>query len=150
MSNHTMCLAENNLDSDTDSNPDESLQYYQPIDAEDDSSDHGPENGFATLHLNEDGETKGTDDDDDQEDEEETIREASNTATLRALTEDERRRNAPLTPENAARVMEGMRRVSFAGLAPDWARRVPEDQWIHQLRRLRRPPSPCPSGALGN
>ncbi|KAG4989239.1 hypothetical protein JHK82_031569 [Glycine max] len=35
--------------------------------------------------------------------------------------EDENRRNVPLTTENAMRVMEAMRGVSFAGVVPDWA-----------------------------
>lgn len=73
------------------------------------------------------------------------MREVSDTAIRRAFREDESRRNAPLTAENAMRVREAMRGVSFAGLAPDWAHQVPEDQWIDRLRRLRQPqPQPAP------
>ncbi|PPD66692.1 hypothetical protein GOBAR_DD36426 [Gossypium barbadense] len=60
----------------------------------------------------------------------------------RAFREDERRRNAPLTAENAMRVREAMRGVAFAGLTPDWANQIPEDRWIDQLRRLRQPQRP--------
>lgn len=57
--------------------------------------------------------------------------------------------NAPLTAENATRVMETLRRVSFAGVASDWVTRDPDDRWVDwatrdpdnrwvdQLRRLR-------------
>jgi len=37
--------------------------------------------------------------------------------------------------------MEAMRGVSFAGVVPDWAARDPDDNWIDQLRRLRRTPN---------
>ncbi|OMP02405.1 hypothetical protein COLO4_11142 [Corchorus olitorius] len=77
----------------------------------------------------------------EEEEEEERMREASDTAIRRAFREDESRRSAPLTPENAMRVREAMRGVSFAGLAPDWVGQVPEDRWIDQLRRLREPQS---------
>ncbi|PPR90513.1 hypothetical protein GOBAR_AA30169 [Gossypium barbadense] len=60
----------------------------------------------------------------------------------RAFREEERRRNAPLTAENAMRVREAMRGVAFAGLTPDWANQIPEDRWIDQLRRLRQPQRP--------
>ena len=76
-----------------------------------------------------------------EEEDEVRVREAADSAIRRAFREDERRRNAPLEPETATRVMEVMRGVSFSGLAPDWADRVPEDQWIDQLRRLRRTPT---------
>ncbi|KAL2639089.1 hypothetical protein GLYMA_06G163400v4 [Glycine max] len=45
--------------------------------------------------------------------------------------------NAPLTAENAMRVMETLRSVSFAGVASYWATRDPDDRWIDQLRKLR-------------
>jgi solute carrier family 25 iron transporter 28/37 len=59
---------------------------------------------------------------------------------LRAFREDESRRNAPLTPENATRVMEAMRGVSLGSFVPDWAGGVGGEQWIDELRRLRQPP----------
>lgn len=62
----------------------------------------------------------------------------SETAIQRAFIEDENRRNAPLPAENATRVMEAMRGISFTGLAPDWSGRVGEDTWINQLRNIRR------------
>ncbi|KAE8039350.1 hypothetical protein FH972_011771 [Carpinus fangiana] len=122
--------------SDSETNSDETQEHYQPISAvgydDDEDSDRGrsdedghhglangayytrseevAENGIASLQI------------------------------LRAFREDESRRNAPLTPENATRVMEAMRGVSFGGVAPDWAGQVPEDQWIDRLRRLRQPP----------
>lgn len=55
----------------------------------------------------------------------------------RAFREDESRRNAPLTAENASRVMDAMRGVRFPGSAPEWADEVAEDRWIDRLRRLR-------------
>ncbi|EFH68633.1 predicted protein [Arabidopsis lyrata subsp. lyrata] len=68
----------------------------------------------------------------DGESEEET-----ETEIRRAFEEDERRRRSPLVAENAVRVMEAMRAISFPGTAPDWASDVNEDRWIDQLRRLR-------------
>lgn len=94
---------------------------------------------MSSLHLNDDLE---------KEDEEERMREVSDLEIRRAFREDENRRNAPLTAENAMRVMEAMRGVSFGGLAPDWADRVPEDRWIDHLRRMRRPPAS--STTIGN
>lgn len=96
------------------------------------------ENGVLSLDLSDE-------DDIEEDDEEERIMEESDMAIQRAFREDETRRNAPLTPENSMRVIEAMRGVSFGGLAPDWAAQVPEDQWINQLRNLRRP-SPATSG----
>ncbi|GLU20528.1 hypothetical protein SLE2022_367220 [Rubroshorea leprosula] len=148
-------VQENTAGSDSDSNPDDAPEYYQRISAVEDvehedrsdpdeqaNSDeehhndsyrnryrHQVENGISSLHLSEDV----------AEEEEERMRMASDLAIQRAFREDESRRNASLTPENAARVREAMRGVSFSGFAPHWANQVPEDQWIDQLRRLRRP-----------
>ncbi|XP_052175843.1 protein bfr2 [Diospyros lotus] len=150
--------------SDSDGSP----EYYQPISAGDgdedvsyqsssdlesyggESSSHPLANGYAhgvvdeisSINLSDDEERKSSDDDAKEEEEEEEemrMREASDSAILRAFREDESRRNAPLPAETASRVMEAMRGVSFSGSAPVWADRVPEDQWINQLRRLRRP-----------
>ncbi|KAL8027047.1 hypothetical protein ABFS82_14G067500 [Erythranthe guttata] len=133
-------------ESDSESNSDDSSEYYQPIstaDGEDDeetnASDRLPngwvENGLSSLDLT------------DEEDEEEEATE-SESAIERAFREDERRRSAPLTEENAVRVMDAMRGISFGGsgggggaAAPDWAGQVPDDQWIDRLMRLRRPSS---------
>lgn len=166
-----MCFyfAENAAGSDSDSNPDDSPEYYEPISstADDDDvhiSDQIPnhvqnsddeecdessyfhrlpngyancvENGISSLDLSdEDGEYK-SEVEEEVEAEEERIR-----AVRRAFREDESRRNTPLTAENATRVMEAMRRISFGGVAPDWTSQVPEDQWIDHLQRLRRPPA---------
>ncbi|XP_004235376.1 uncharacterized protein [Solanum lycopersicum] len=163
-------IQENAAGSDSDSNPDDSPEYYEPISstADDDDvhiSDQIPdhvqssddeecdessnfhrlpngyvncvENGISSLDLSdEDGEYKS-----EVEEEEERIRAASDTAVRRAFREDESRRNTPLTTENARRVMEAMRRISFGGVAPDWTSQVPEDQWIDHLQRLRSPPA---------
>lgn len=149
--------------SETDSNPDENPDYYQPISAigEDDSGSdsdrvdysrnsastlhHLPngflgENGIASLSIYEAADQKSSEEDEEDDEEAERSIGASNSAILRAFQEDESRRRAPLRPEDAVRVMEAMRGVSFGGLAPDWAQRVPEDQWVEQLRRLRQPP----------
>ncbi|KAF8018759.1 hypothetical protein BT93_H3613 [Corymbia citriodora subsp. variegata] len=152
-SNH---MDENGHGSDTDSNPDESAEYYQPISDTDSESDsladlphllpngYCVENGVSSLSVDDGLDLKSSEDDaDDQEEEEEEeerTREGYDAAMRRAFREDETRRNAPLTPHNATRVMEAMRGVSFGGLAPDWAQSVPEDQWIERLRRLQQPP----------
>lgn len=97
--------------------------------------------GMSSLGLHEDVErNKSSSEDEGEEEEEEEEEAASDSAITRAFREDENRRNAPLTPENASRVMEAMRGISFTGLAPDWADRIPEQRWIDQLRRLRQPP----------
>ncbi|KAJ0979293.1 hypothetical protein J5N97_014767 [Dioscorea zingiberensis] len=86
------------------------------------------ENGVADLDLN------GGEGGSEEEEEMEKEREAS---ISRAFREDESRRNAPLTAENSARVLEAMRGVAFPGVAPDWAGEVPEERWVDQLRRLQ-------------
>ncbi|KAL7081960.1 hypothetical protein ACP275_14G071100 [Erythranthe tilingii] len=142
-------------ESDSESNSDDSSEYYQPIstaDGEDEeetnASDQDPnlnfhrlpngwvENGLSSLDLT----------NEEEEDEEEATE--SESAIERAFREDERRRSAPLTEENAVRVMDAMRRISFGGgggggaaAAPDWAGQVSDDQWIDRLMRLRRPSS---------
>ncbi|KAK4770725.1 hypothetical protein SAY87_031257 [Trapa incisa] len=157
--------AVNGHGSDSDSDPGEIPDYYQPISAvgdDDSGSDsdqvdyrrnsatalrHLPdgfvgENGVASLNINEAAvDQKSSDEDEDVDDEEQArSTETSNSAVLRAFREDESRRSAPLRPEDALRVMEAMRGVSFGGSTPAWALRVPEDQWIEQLRRMRQPP----------
>lgn len=150
--------AENGLcESDSDSNSDDSPEYYQPLsttgeneeEEEGDVSDQDPnhnfhrlpngwvENGVESLDLS----------DKDDEGEEEAME--SERAIERAFREDERRRNAPLPAENAVRVMEAMRGFSLGGggAAPDWAAQVSEDQWIDRLLRLRRPSSSTASAA---
>ncbi|KAI8015869.1 hypothetical protein LOK49_LG05G01477 [Camellia lanceoleosa] len=143
-------------DSDTDinTNTDDSPQFYQPIsDVSDPANSDGDsdadsifphlangyansiENGISSIDLSDDEDTKSNAEDDDDE----RMREVTDSAIQRAFREDESRRNAPLTAETATRVMEAMRGVSFGGFAPDWANRVPEDQWINQIRRLRPP-----------
>ncbi|KAL6537954.1 hypothetical protein OROHE_012241 [Orobanche hederae] len=144
--------------SDSDSNSDDFLENYQPIstfdngggsedeDGEGDSSDldlvrnfHHLPNGLSSLDLNNDDHE---DDEDEEEEEEDAIAVTESERALElAFREDERRRDAPFTAENAARVMEVMRQVSIGGSGPDWAVQVPEDQWIDRLRRLRQPSS---------
>ncbi|XP_021909969.1 uncharacterized protein LOC110823798 isoform X2 [Carica papaya] len=167
---------ENRSGSDTESNLDDDVpQYYQPIsavDGDEENPDHQvnsdeehygfqvsdrrglsngycahgeAEDGISSLRLQEDVEQKSDSEDEDDE----RMRHASDWAILRAFRTHETRRNAPLTAENVARIMETMRGVSFGGLAPDWATQVPEDRWIDQLRRLR-PPSATPSSTLQN
>lgn len=98
----------------------------------------GAEHGISVLEPGRDGTEE-----EEEEEEEDNMREASESdvAIRRAFREDEDRRNAPLAPENAVRVREAMRGVSFPGWAPEWAHHIPEDRWIDQLRRLRLPPS---------
>ncbi|KAE8729081.1 hypothetical protein F3Y22_tig00004004pilonHSYRG00113 [Hibiscus syriacus] len=152
----------NGSGSDSDTNHEDAPEYYQPISAVDDDDDvdqedlddqvnsdeehrhrnlsngyiNRVENGISSLHVG------GVATERDEEEEEERRSEASDTAIRRVFSEEESRRNAPLTPENAMRVREAMRGVSFAGLTPDWANQIPEDQWIDQLRSLRQPQRP--------
>ncbi|GFP80567.1 hypothetical protein PHJA_000200100 [Phtheirospermum japonicum] len=131
--------------SDSDSNSDDLPELYHPISTADNSGDedegdpsdqdlihhfHHLPNGLSPLDLS---------DHEDDEEEEEAAATESEGAIERAFREDERRRTAPLTADNAVRVMEAMRQISFGGAAPDWAARVPEDQWIDRLRSLSRP-----------
>lgn len=74
--------------------------------------------------------------DEEAEEEEERVRQLE-ASISRAFSEDERRRSAPLTPENTAMVVDAMRGVAFPGIPPEWANQVPEDQWLDRLRRLR-------------
>ncbi|WCJ34788.1 hypothetical protein M5689_016074 [Euphorbia peplus] len=152
---------DNNSGSDSDTNadvapPPSAEEYYQPISSMDDDGDDSnsddeqqphsytrnvTENGISSLHLNDDVEQKMSSSDDEEEEEleeGEVIGEAVDSAISRAFREDESRRNAPLSVENATRVREAMREISFGGSAPDWIGRVPEDQWINHLRGLRR------------
>ncbi|KAJ9543249.1 hypothetical protein OSB04_022956 [Centaurea solstitialis] len=110
---------ENAGGSDSDTVSEDLPEYYEPISSE---------NGIDSLDLS---------DKEDEEEEDERMREAMQ----RAFREDEMRRRAPLPAENATRVMEAMRGISFGGWAPDWAGQVPEDRWIGQLASIRQPPS---------
>nr|XP_009406912.1 PREDICTED: uncharacterized protein LOC103989697 isoform X1 [Musa acuminata subsp. malaccensis] len=100
------------------------------------------ESGISALDLNGGGDgvvaSSGglVEEVEDEEAEEESVRQRE-VSISRAFREDERRRSAPLTPENAARVLDAMRGVAFQGVPPDWAERVPEDQWVARLRRMR-------------
>ncbi|PWA80680.1 hypothetical protein CTI12_AA195000 [Artemisia annua] len=151
VSNIEINFPEDNLGgSDTDTSPDESPEYYEPIsngaDSSDENSDNDHdyepnfhrlpngciENGIDSLDLN----------DEEDEEENERMREA---LAERAFNEDESRRRAPLTEENAMRVMEAMRGISFGGSAPDWVGQVPEDRWIDQLANIRHTPSTASS-----
>ncbi|KAH6814504.1 hypothetical protein C2S51_023522 [Perilla frutescens var. frutescens] len=134
--------------SDSDSNPDDSADYYQPISTGEDSDDGGGDSSVQDPNTNfhqlpngsmENG-VSSLDISDDDEDEEKEFEEAteSERAIERAFRDDEARRNAPLTAENSDRVMEAMRRISFGGGAPDWAGQIPEDQWIDRLRSSTR------------
>ncbi|KAL6200420.1 hypothetical protein ACLB2K_030201 [Fragaria x ananassa] len=92
--------------------------------------------GVSSIRLNDGVEGENGGSSSSQVEEEDEIGEGADSA----IREDESRRNAPLTPENATRVMEAMRGISFAGVAPDWADRIPEENWMDRLRRLRQSP----------
>ncbi|XP_010487010.1 PREDICTED: uncharacterized protein LOC104765048 [Camelina sativa] len=147
----------NNAGSDSDSNSvDDSQDYYEPIsavdleNANDEGSDvedsyhpigggdgfsHGLSNGHCMIPETEEG-ISSISINADAESEEEAETETE-TEIRRAFEEDERRRRSPLVEENAVRIMEAMRAISFPGTAPDWTSDVNEDRWIDQLRRLR-------------
>ncbi|KAM5583086.1 hypothetical protein ABKV19_003147 [Rosa sericea] len=163
--NDFMEAVENHSGSDSDTNidDDDAAEYYQPVsavDSEDDEENHHLQNdavvshsqllpngvivnqaqrGVSSLRLNDDVEGDNGSSS-EQEEEEVEIVGGSDSAITRAIREDESRRHAPLTPENATRVMEAMRGISFVGVAPDWADRIPEENWIDRLRRLRQSP----------
>ncbi|KAL5709802.1 hypothetical protein ACHQM5_020445 [Ranunculus cassubicifolius] len=156
-------VGESDDDSETNINSDGD-DYYQPISAVDDSTsdreegeEHifnesnggnsvnsipslGSPNNCHDLGLS-NGHTRGmnfneeeTEDGETSEAEEEERRRE---AIRRAFREDETRRNARLPRENATRIMNAMREISFGGFTPVWADQVPEHQWINQLERLR-------------
>ncbi|XP_021716267.1 uncharacterized protein LOC110684165 [Chenopodium quinoa] len=157
-------------DSDSDTNSDEIADYYQPISSIDGNEDgnlnnpningyHDPndavnqhsslsnghdysaaaENGVRALNLSED-EVERESEAEVEEEDEQRMGVDLDSAMRRAIEEDESRRNAPLSSENAVRVMEAMRGVSFPGMPPDWVSDLPEDRWVHQLQRLCQPP----------
>ncbi|CAL9214003.1 unnamed protein product [Arabidopsis halleri] len=140
----------NNAGSDSDSNSvEDSQDYYEPISAvdldnanddEDDSylpiGGDGLSNGHCMIPEAEEG-ISSISINENAESEEEKETETEPEEIRRAFEEDERRRRSPLVAENAVRVMEAMRAISFHGTAPDWASDVNEDRWIDQLRRLR-------------
>ncbi|KAM7259668.1 hypothetical protein ACFE04_015409 [Oxalis oulophora] len=142
-SNNTDLIQENGNESDTDSNPDDAQSdYYQPIssvdDGEEESYNHTLPNGIASIVMNDDG----SEEEEDEEEEEVIVRREE--AMRRAFNEDEERRNAPLTIDNAERVREAMRSVSFAaGFAPHWS----QANWIDGLTRLRRPTTTTNNGS---
>ncbi|KAJ3676456.1 hypothetical protein LUZ60_003868 [Juncus effusus] len=110
--------------------------YYQPISDGSDSDSEEPDssylqlneangNGVSSLDLN-------ADDSESESEQEETEASVST-----AIGEDERRRNLELTQERSERIREAMRGVEFRGAPPPWADRLPEEQWVDQLRRIR-------------
>ncbi|BFG33823.1 hypothetical protein CerSpe_200970 [Prunus speciosa] len=156
----------NGSDSDTNIDEDEVAgEYYQPVSAVDSEDEDQSRNdtvsihpqqqqqqvlsngvtvnqvqrGISYLRLNDnvEGSNNMSMSSEDEEDEEEE--EDSDSAIMRAFREDENRRNAPLPLENATRVREAMRGISFAGTPPPWADRVPEGNLIDRIRQLRRP-----------
>ncbi|OIV95070.1 hypothetical protein TanjilG_10890 [Lupinus angustifolius] len=141
----------NGNESDSDANSNESPEHYQPISAVEDNYDNSDgehhvefhqlpnaKNGISYLDLNDSVKQKISDEEEEGEEDEERMRE---TSIRRAFSEEENQRSAPLTVENATRVMEAMCGVSFGGVAPDWVAEVPEDCWIDQLHRLRQTPN---------
>ncbi|XP_047321352.1 uncharacterized protein LOC124925401 [Impatiens glandulifera] len=139
-------VSENPDGSDSDSNADDSSEYYQPISAIDDEYLSDQEDSVRDANESSDlpngcvnGIENGVNEEDEGSEDEEEIRnrEVADSEIRRAFREDESRRNAPLTDQNASRVMAAMQGVSLGGLTPDWANRIPEDQWMDRLRRLR-------------
>lgn len=134
-------------DSDSDAVSDAPTDDYRPIsvaDSDGDDDDPPPADALPSngRDLSDSGELlpNGVGDGDDAAEEEEEKRmAAADRAASQAFREDEERRAAPLTAENAARVVEAMRGIAFPGVLPDWAGRVSEDRWMDQLRRLREP-----------
>ncbi|KAK1265486.1 hypothetical protein QJS04_geneDACA010672 [Acorus gramineus] len=151
-----MSIPVNDLDNDdspSDSDDAASLDDYRPISPSDDSDAesepndapiepvylrHPVENHNPSLPPAENGHPFGGDDGgEDLDEEEEEMARRREEEVERAFREDESRRNAPLTAENASRIVDAMRGVSFGGIAPDWVDRMPEDRLIDRLRRLR-------------
>lgn len=135
-------------DSDSDTVSEAPGDDYHPISAADsdgEDDDPPPADGILSngRRPSDSGEIfpNGVGDGEDAaaEEEEEKRMAAADRSASQAFREDEERRAAPLTPENAARVVEAMRGIAFPGAPPDWAGRVSEDRWMDQLRRLREP-----------
>lgn len=130
-----------NLHSDSNSNESNINGYHiHPHSHSSLSNGYDYQNGIRSLNLISEDQEERESQEHEEEEEEERRRAESDRAIQRAFEEDESRRNAPLPAENAVRVMEAMRGVSFSGLAPDWASRIPEDRWLDQVRRLQQPP----------
>lgn len=53
----------------------------------------------------------------------------------RAKVADEARRLAPLPPDRCQAIKKAMQTISLGGFQPEWADKVPEEQWIDRLRR---------------
>lgn len=153
----------NGSDSDTNIDDDDAsaVEFDQPVsavDSEDDEDQIGNDavpihsqlhsngvtvnqidRGISSLQLNDgvgrnDRLNSSSDDEAEAEEVEEEV--ASDSEIIRAFREDENRRNAPLTAENATRVREAMRGISFAGAPPHWAGLIPENNWMDRLRGL--------------
>ncbi|TQD97018.1 hypothetical protein C1H46_017330 [Malus baccata] len=157
---------QNGSDSDTNIDDDDgdaaAAEFYQPvsaIDSEDDEDQIGNnavpihsqlhsngvtvdqvDRGISSLQLNDgvgrNDRLNSSSDDEAEEEEVEEEEVASDSEIIRAFREDENRRNAPLTAENATRVREAMRGISFAGAPPHWAGLIPENNWMDRLRGL--------------
>eukprot|EP00250_Pteridium_aquilinum_P034918 c8319_g1_i1 orf=164-859(-) len=56
-------------------------------------------------------------------------------ASRRAKEADEARRLAPLPPDRCQAIKNAMQSISLSGFRPEWADRVPEEQWVSRLRR---------------
>eukprot|EP01018_Ginkgo_biloba_P014520 Gb_37207 [translate_table: standard] len=103
----------------------------------------GNVDGLSSLHIG-NGFSNGNDLaglDTEEEEEEERLREEAEIAIREANRADMERRNAPLHPERSSAIMNAMRGISLQGFQPDWADRIPEDQWVNQLRGSRDSPS---------
>lgn len=53
----------------------------------------------------------------------------------RAKEADDARRLAPLPPDRCQAIKKAMQSISLGGFQPEWADKVPEEQWINRIRR---------------
>ncbi|KAJ6385491.1 hypothetical protein OIU77_028635 [Salix suchowensis] len=140
-------LQDSNLESDTETNPDDTTEYYQPISAVDHDDSHSDQSNSDEEHHNS---PHLSDYHHHHLDNGHCARQAEDGISTLTLNEDVEGKGSSSDDddeeefrrreENARRVMEAMRGVSFGSFVPDWAGGVRGEQWIDELRRLRQPP----------
>eukprot|EP00897_Mesotaenium_endlicherianum_P007036 jgi/Mesen1/6360/ME000328S05642 len=90
-------------------------------------------NGFSTWEGAQHGNIV-EDRDSDEEEEEARRRVMDEEAAMAAEEADFRRRTAPLEPEKKMAIIGAMKGITLGGYVPDWAKAVPEEEWIEKLR----------------
>lgn len=77
----------------------------------------------------------GIHDDGNVDDDERQRQHEEDTALVRAIEAEDARRSAPLPPDRCQAIKNAMQSISLGGFRPEWADRVPEEQWVNRLKR---------------